>query len=201
MEMLGKSTYWRWRSMISYMDTQGARRSGWRDLPLEPRSPIAEFCVMRKTGGTQTVEPVAAELVSATEALAAEEQRHLVAHKNKDARTYYAAIVTTAQLYLCNLDPSAISLKDGMIPEDATFRPVPFVRFTKQLSTIAAARVPLALRTCRLAGQTRLPNRRSGRFSSSRRASLSDFCSIFGRTSICSMRWSIPLKSPGALPT
>jgi hypothetical protein len=126
----------------SHVDVHGVRKSAWRSLPLEPRSPIAEFCVMRRTGGTQTVEPVAAELVSATEALAAEEERYLIAHKNKDARIYYAAIVTTAQLYLCNLDPHAISLKDGMIPADATFRPVPLVRFTKQLSTLAAARVP-----------------------------------------------------------
>jgi hypothetical protein len=126
----------------SYPDVQGVRKSAWRSLPLDPISPIAEFCVMRRTGGTQTVEPVAAELVSATEALAAEEQRYLVAHRNKDARTYYAAIVTTAQLYLCNVDPHAISLKDGKIPANATFRPVSFVRFTKQLSTVAATRVP-----------------------------------------------------------
>jgi hypothetical protein len=130
------------RSYRSYLDAQGVRRSAWRDLPLEPRSPIAEFCVMRRTGGTHTVEPVAAELVSATEALAAEEQRYLVAHGNKDARTYYAAIVTTAQLQVCNFEPRAISLKVGTIPENAAFRPVPFVRFTKQLSTVGAARVP-----------------------------------------------------------
>jgi len=103
---------------------------GWWDVPLDPASPQCEFCTIHGGGskGRQTIEPVAAELVAATEALAREEGPYSV-----NVRMYASVIVTTASLHVARFDARAIGLSDGEIP-DAEFVEVPHVRFRKQLS-------------------------------------------------------------------
>jgi hypothetical protein len=94
------------------------------------------FCVMPKDARDPPVERVAAELVSATEAVEHEERAAYLDKRGGDSkRSYFSAIVTTATLSVCAFDPGRISLTDGLIPPTSTFVLADAVRFTKQLST------------------------------------------------------------------
>lgn len=117
----------------------------WADLSLNPDSPESEFCVIpgQDPRSKPMLERVAAEVVSATEALALEEKDYRA--QLKDAlRMYFSVIVTTAKLQVCSLDPEKISFVDGKVA-DVAFEEVPFVRFRKQLSTRPVA-VPRGVR-------------------------------------------------------
>ena len=109
--------------------------SGWADIALDPRSPEAMFCVVpgQDTKSRPMLERAAAELVSATEALALEE-KPLQARAKAHLSMFFSAIVTTAKLKVCKFDSADISIADGVISK-AEFSEVPFVRFRKQLST------------------------------------------------------------------
>ena len=96
---------------------------------------MAEFCVMPPGMRDPSIEKLGAELVSAAEALEAEEREYLNRRGGDSRRVYYCAIVTTAVLSVCEFDPSSISLSDGTIPNPAKFKRAAAVRFTKQLST------------------------------------------------------------------
>jgi hypothetical protein len=106
----------------------------WADHPVDPRSPMAMFCVMPKDARDPPVERLGAELVSASEALLQEERGYLDRRPAQRRRIYFPAIVTTAQLSVCSFDPDAIQLSDGKIPAGAQFARTSVVRFTKQLS-------------------------------------------------------------------
>jgi hypothetical protein len=87
---------------------------GWADLTLEPATPQAEYCVVlgQDAKSKPMIERIGADLVSATRALATEEEPLL--KRNRDANSiYFSVIVTTARLNVCVFDPSAISLLDA----------------------------------------------------------------------------------------
>jgi len=108
---------------------------------------------MPKDARDPTADRVAAELVVATEALEREERDYLDRRRGGSSRRlYFPAIVATAQLKVCSFDPQTISLADGMMPPEASFRPVDCVRFTKQLSTQQPDR-PLQIPMPRFYGQ------------------------------------------------
>lgn len=117
----------------------------WSDEPCDPRTPEAMFCVMPKDARDPTVERVGADLISAAEALEREEAPYLDRRGGNSRRLYFCAIVTTAELTLCEFDPGTISLEDGMIPAGARFHKVGAARFTKQLSTRPLSGVPVGL--------------------------------------------------------
>jgi hypothetical protein len=79
------------------------------------------------------LERLAAEVVASTEGFAIEDQSF---HKGSSAyeRCYFSAIVTTADLVLCNFDPGKVPVATGEIDE-GKFTRVPYLRFRKQLST------------------------------------------------------------------
>lgn len=108
---------------------------GWADIALDPVSPEAEFCVVagQDAKSRPMLERIAAELVSATEALAIEE-RDYQAQLGDALRMYFGVIVTTATLRVCTFSPDQVSLADGKVT-DAGYVEVPFVRFRKQLTT------------------------------------------------------------------
>jgi len=114
----------------------------WADLALDPDSPESEFCVVagQDPKSKPMLERIAAEVVSATEAIALEEKDYQA--QVKDAlRMYFGVIVTTAKLQVCTFEPEKVTLLDGKVV-DAKFKEVPFVRFRKQLSTRPAS-IPL----------------------------------------------------------
>jgi hypothetical protein len=108
---------------------------GWTDIPFDPDSPEAEFCVVRGQDDKSRpmLERIADMLVSSTEALAAElDLRYKTPFS--PATLFFNVIITTAKLHTCAFDPSGISLLDGEIPREAEMNNVSFVRFRKQLS-------------------------------------------------------------------
>lgn len=114
----------------------------WTDLTIDPDSFESEYCVVfgQDAKSKPMLERVAAELVSATEAIALEEKDYQ-AQRRDTWRVYFSVIVTTAKLRMCTFNPDKISIADGKIV-DPQFTDVPYIRFRKQLSTRAPA-VPL----------------------------------------------------------
>ena len=117
---------------------------GWHDVIADPPCPEGMFCAIRGQSANEKqtmLERTAAELVTATEALATEE-RDLRSADFPSFRMYFSVIITTAELKIAEFNPSSISLSDGLIPE-ANVRDVPYVRFRKQLSQQRAALSPI----------------------------------------------------------
>lgn len=108
---------------------------GWFDAAVDPVSPESRFCVVpgQDSKSRPMLERIASEVVESTEGFAIEDQSF---HKGSlgHARYYFSAIVTTADLMVCNFDPSKVPVQSGEIDE-AAFTKVPYVRFRKQLST------------------------------------------------------------------
>lgn len=106
---------------------------GWYDGQVEPSSPEADFCaVIGQDHRKPLLENLASELISATEAFAVEEFPFF-----KDipiSMCYFPVIITTAELYICKIDPSDIEMESGEI-KNPTFEAVPFLRFRKSLTT------------------------------------------------------------------
>lgn len=107
--------------------------SYWTDGTVFPVSPMAEFCVVpgQDSKSKPMLERVANEVMSATEAFANEEWGLKCAPFR---RAYFSVIVTTAKIMVCPVDPTRISLDSGEL-SSGDFRPVPFVRFSKSLTT------------------------------------------------------------------
>jgi hypothetical protein len=107
----------------------------WADLSLSPSSFETEFCVVpgQDSKSKPMLERVAADIVSATEALALAE-RDCQAQLKDSLKMYFSVIVTTAKLQVCSFEPGKVSLSDGKVAE-TEFVEVPYIRFRKQLST------------------------------------------------------------------
>jgi hypothetical protein len=109
--------------------------SNWSDWNVRPYSFESKFCVVpgQDPKAKPMLERIASGLVEATEAFAMEELRLGVPENG--LRTYFSAIVTTADLKTCMFDPNAeIDLKTGDIT-DCQFQDIPFIRFRKSLTT------------------------------------------------------------------
>jgi hypothetical protein len=107
----------------------------WTDQDMLPKSPEVAFCVVSKDARDRTVEVLASELVSATEAVEEEERLHCPERSRQWCRVFISAIVTTAPLFTCEFDPSTVNLSNGKIPAGAATKPVNMIRFRKQLGT------------------------------------------------------------------
>ncbi len=106
---------------------------GWVDLRVPLQTPEAQFCCVRGQSSNDKntfLERIAAELVSSTEALAAEEREYR-ANAGESCRLYFNVIVTTASLYFAEFNKAALNLEDGTL-EAATFHQVPYLRVRKQ---------------------------------------------------------------------
>jgi len=115
------------------------RNSGWKECRVEPPSFQSAFCAVTGQDGSpprSMLERVASNVVSATEALATQEKNFL-APAHDGFRVYVNAIVTTASLYVAEVDHTGVSLGEGTV-DRAKFIEVPFVRFRKQLADSAA---------------------------------------------------------------
>lgn len=123
------------KGWISHYANRSMAHYGWHELSPFPACVEAEYCAIRgqsTSDRTTLLERVGSELLSATEALAAEE-RDLRPATYESFKLYFSLLVTTADLKLGAFDPSKISLKDGTLP-DAQCESVPYLRFRKQLS-------------------------------------------------------------------
>jgi hypothetical protein len=108
---------------------------GWFDVTVDPSTAESKFCAVwgQDAKSRPMLERLAAEVVASTEGFAIEDQPF---HKGSMGyeRLYFSAIVTTANLVLCNFDPSKVPVDTGEI-DQAKFTRVPYLRFRKQLST------------------------------------------------------------------
>jgi hypothetical protein len=117
----------------------------WIDVPFLPGSPEANYCVIRKNNqrSQELLEKVAAEVVRAVDALAAQESaanfrvtRASVAGPAEALkRVYVPMIVTTAKLYICDADYEKVDLQTGEVPGPTAIE-VPAVRFMKSLVSL-----------------------------------------------------------------
>ena len=113
---------------------------GWEDWQADPVTYQTPYCAIpgQEQGRKNLLERTASELVFSVEALANQE-RGLQQEKGADnfSRVYIPVIVTTAQLFVAEFDPSKISLDDGCLPKDTPFSEVSFIRYSKSLTTFA----------------------------------------------------------------
>ena len=122
------------RLWVNNTADHGKEHTGYFDVINYPACFTSEFCVVPGNSASDRpmLERVAADVLSATEALALEEFPHLTARKF-GFRCYGSLIVTTANLHLAELDPSKISIQSGTA-DSTNVRPVNWVRFRKQFS-------------------------------------------------------------------
>ena len=115
--------------------TKGGLIDEWIDTPFIPGSPEATYCVVRKNNQRtqEMLERTAAEIVRATDALAAQEIN--INAKNvilQLACVYVPMIVTTAKMFICDADYTTVNMETGEIP-GATIAAAPIIRFKKSL--------------------------------------------------------------------
>ena len=111
------------------------QKFGWFDTAVDPESPESGFCVVpgQDSKSRPMLERLASEVIESTEGFAVED--HYLHKGYLDyARYYFSAIVTTADLMVCNFDPKSVAIETGEIDE-ALFTNVPYIRFRKQLSS------------------------------------------------------------------
>jgi hypothetical protein len=115
---------------------------GWEDWQADPITYQSQYCAIpgQQQGRKNLIEHTASELVLSVEALANQERR-LQQENGADnfSRVYIPIIVTTAQLFIAEFDPSNISLEDGCLPKNTPFFEVPFIRYRKSLATFGGS--------------------------------------------------------------
>lgn len=118
--------------------------AAWDQLALTPQSLESEFCIVRGQSGDQQpmLERLSSIVVRSAEALASEELNY---GESMELQFYFPVIITTASLRVCRFQSSDIDLLSGELG-DADFEEVPFIRFTKSLSsTLSNSRLPSKL--------------------------------------------------------
>ena len=111
--------------------------SEWWRMRLQPRSPIAHYCIVRGQGEKEPMlERLGAGHLFATESLAAKELKLAHLRRYNSYRFLVPIIVTSAQLTMCRINPMNVDYKNGRIDESlAEYETVGIVRFSKALGT------------------------------------------------------------------
>jgi len=123
------------RTLWSYRSRDKRHGFGWADLPFEPATPEAAFCIVRGASDEDKpmLERIAGDLVKATESLAREELG--TQRRGEGPYGYIPVIVTNAKLFACRVNLSDVQLEKGALPPSATFQEVVAIRFRKALSS------------------------------------------------------------------
>lgn len=123
------------KGWVSYYNGEKFGYFDWHQLTAEPDCPQSSYCVVngQDSRARPMLERTAAEIVSATEALAREEATFAFAN-HEEIKAYFSVIVTTARLQVCAVDVTKINIENGII-DDSVYDESPFIRFRKQLST------------------------------------------------------------------
>lgn len=119
---------------VRYDKDESNKYFDWHDLMVDPATQESEFCVIAGEGSKSRtmLERTAAELVDATEALAFEELQ-ISDPDMGNPRIYFSVIITTAELKVCNINPSEIDINTGEL-DSGRYSTVPFIRFRKSLT-------------------------------------------------------------------
>ena len=134
------------RAKLWFTSYRGAvqKYCDWKDAAPDPASEESSYCVVsgQDSKSKPMLERIAADVVMSTEGFALEELQPIkdgtnvngsISHKNYVLRVYITLIVTTAEIKICELPPSEISIADGK-SNKMDFKTVPFVRFRKQVT-------------------------------------------------------------------
>jgi hypothetical protein len=125
------------KSWVVASPGQTFKHYAWRDVALDPASPQSEYCAVHgQKDENPMLERIASTVISATEAIA-EERRASESVSHKLPVMHFNVILTTANLTVVHVDPESVSLAEGTIPATAEATEVPFVRFRKQLASLA----------------------------------------------------------------
>lgn len=122
-----------------YWEINRKRPAGdWFNLYLSPPSYESAFCVVRGSGERDVglLERICSHLCAGIEALAWQQAQLFT---NPDDPHYWflaPVIVTTAELYVCKVEPARVSLAEGEL-SDPAFERVPWIRFRKTLSPLS----------------------------------------------------------------
>lgn len=110
--------------------------AAWDPFVLTPPSLEAEFCIVRGQSQNQQpmLERISDLLLRSTECLAEEEFIYDRPIGKIGLRFYFPVIITTASLHVCRFDPSDVDIVSGELTQP-NFHEVPFLRFTKSLSS------------------------------------------------------------------
>lgn len=110
--------------------------SGWDEFKLYTPSLASSFCMVRGQGehDMTMLERIASKLLRATEGLAQEENAFHRGAGFGGLHFYFPTIVTNADLKVCRYDANNVDIMTGKI-DDADFEDVPFLRFTKSMSS------------------------------------------------------------------
>lgn len=125
------------KAWVSRYNGSNFKYFDWKDVTLEPTTPESSYCIVpgQDAKSKPMLERIAAEVIFATEALAAEDQP-FVMRRGDSVRIYFNVIVTTAALKLCYMDPSNVRVEHGTMT-DGEISDGTCVRFRKQMSTRA----------------------------------------------------------------
>lgn len=110
-------------------------RSGWFNFYPNPSSYVAEYCAVKGIDKDKPMlERIAGQLIEATEALAIEEI--MLSTNDVPGRhyVYVPVIVTNVDLQVCRFKTDKIELSTGQL-SSGEFESVPFIRFSKSLTT------------------------------------------------------------------
>jgi len=123
------------KAWVSRFNGSNFQHFDWKDVTLEPTTPESAYCLVpgQDAKAKPMLERIAAEVMFATEAIAAEDKPFVI-RRGDSVRMYFNVIVTTAALKLCYIDPSKVRIRDGTMT-DGEFPAGTYVRFRKQLST------------------------------------------------------------------
>lgn len=124
------------RAWITVQKPDGSQTvNEWNEILVDPDSPIAQYCVIRKSNQRtqELLERTAAEVVRAVESIATQDINVSRAKHSLLRSIYIPVIVTTARLFVCDVDPSTFDPADGAILS-SDFSRVGMVRFVKTLN-------------------------------------------------------------------
>lgn len=117
-----------------------------------PMSSVSSFCTVPGQGdrGIPMLERISTELLDSVESLAEKQMSVDPALSENWPETkafYIPVIVTNTELVVCQFEPEAVDLSEGVLKDDSgTFQTVPFIRFQKSFITRFATRnVPMSL--------------------------------------------------------
>jgi hypothetical protein len=124
------------RVLWSKRFTESRQGAAWDQFAFQRDSLEAEFCIIRGHADSQQpmLERLSTTLLASVEALAQEELSYKRHVGLTGLRFYFPVIVTAATLYVCRVQPSEIELANGEL-KTASFEEVPYIRFTKSMST------------------------------------------------------------------
>lgn len=111
----------------------------WKNMAHEANSPLCKYSVINAEKDVKriNIDQIASETILSTQSFAEEYAEEQVYDSCSGAQIFFCSlIVTTAKLYLCDIDPNEIALSNGEIPSGVEPKPIPFVRYHKQLATM-----------------------------------------------------------------